>query len=94
MKKKSGKSRDDVIAGQGSCKAERELMIAEMTDEICRVLKERELTQREAAKLLGATQAEISRLMRGQPVNGVRLLDFLMILRKGTEKVKEFDLAL
>ena len=42
--------------------AEKELLKAQLGTEIFRILKERKLTQVEAAKLLGVKQADISRL--------------------------------
>ena len=42
--------------------AEKELLKAQLGAKILRILKERELTQVEAAKLLGVKQTEISRL--------------------------------
>ena len=42
--------------------AEKELLKAQLGTEIVRILKERKLTQIEAAKLLGVKHAEISRL--------------------------------
>ena len=46
--------------------AEEELLKAELGVEIFRILEERGLTQKEAAKILGVKQPEISRLKHGK----------------------------
>ena len=50
--------------------------------EIYRLIKERKLTQVEAAALLGTTQAQVSALMRCRPVSVSvgRLMEFLILL--------------
>ena len=45
------------------------MLKAKLTVEIYKLLKKRGVTQTEAAKLLGTTQAQISALMRCRPVS-------------------------
>jgi predicted XRE-type DNA-binding protein len=60
---------------------------AKLTVQIYRLLKERELTQADAAKLLGTTQPQVSALMRCRPVSVSvgRLIEFLTILGQDVE---------
>jgi len=55
--------------------------------QIYRLLKDRNLTQDDAAKLLGTTQPQISALMRCKPVSVSvgRLMEFLTILGQDIE---------
>jgi predicted XRE-type DNA-binding protein len=69
--------------------SEQELMKAELTLQIYRLLKARRLTQTEAAKLLRTTQPQISALMRCKPVSVSvgRLMEFLTVLGQDVEVV-------
>jgi predicted XRE-type DNA-binding protein len=55
--------------------------------QIYKLLKERGLTQSEAARLLGTTQAQVSTLMRCRPVSVSvgRLMEFLTALGQDVE---------
>ena len=81
------KSSGNVFADLGLPDSEQELVKAKLTVQIYRLLKDRELTQAEAAKLLGTTQAQVSMLMRCRPVSVSvgRLMQFLTILGQDVE---------
>lgn len=81
------KSSGNVFADLGFPNSEQELLKAKLTVQIYRVLKERNMAQADAAKLLGATQAQASALMRCRPVSVSvgRLLDFLTMLGQDLE---------
>jgi predicted XRE-type DNA-binding protein len=84
-------SSGNVFADLGFRNAKQELLKAKLTIEIYRLLKKRGLTQQQAAKLLGTTQAQISALMRCKPVSVSvgRLMEFLTVLGQDIEvKVK------
>ncbi len=87
MKEDSEKSSGNVFADLGFPNSEQELVKAKLTGEIYRLLKNRGLTQAEAAKLLGTTQAQVSTLMRCRPVSVSvgRLMEFLTILGQDIE---------
>jgi predicted XRE-type DNA-binding protein len=76
------KSSGNVFADLGFPHSEQELVKAKLTVQIYRLLKDRDLSQTEAAKLLGATQLQVSALMRCRPVSLSigRLIEFLTIL--------------
>jgi predicted XRE-type DNA-binding protein len=80
MKRDHEKSSGNVFADLGFRNAKQELLKAKLTVEIYKLLKRRGLTQQEAAKLLGTTQAQISARMRCKPVSVSvgRLMEFLM----------------
>jgi predicted XRE-type DNA-binding protein len=82
MKRDHEKSSGNVFADLGFRNSKQELMKAKLTVEIYRHLKARGLTQQEAAKLLGTTQAQVSALMRCKPVSVSvgRLMEFLTAL--------------
>jgi predicted XRE-type DNA-binding protein len=82
MKKDHKKSSGNVFADLGFPNSEQELVKAKLTVQIYRILKDRDLTQAEAAKLLGTTQAQVSALMRCRPVSVSigRLMGFLTTL--------------
>lgn len=85
MKRKNADYEDssgNVFADLGFRNAKQELLKAKLTVEIYRLLKKRGLTQKEAAKLLGTTQAQVSTLMRCKPVSVSvgRLMEFLTVL--------------
>ena len=77
----------NIFADLGLPNSEQELVKAKLTIQIYRLLKERGLTQAEAAKLLGTTQARVSALMRCKPtsVSVGRLMEFLTILGQDVE---------
>ncbi|MFZ0932582.1 MAG: helix-turn-helix transcriptional regulator [Syntrophobacteraceae bacterium] len=81
------KSSGNVFADLGFPNSEQELVKAKLTVQIFRLLKDRGVTQTEAAKLLGTTQAQVSALMRCRPVSVSvgRLMDFLTILGQDVE---------
>ncbi len=76
------RSSGNVFADLGLPNSEQELVKAKLTVQIYRLLKDRKLTQTQAAKLLGTTQAQVSALMRCRPVSVSvgRLMEFLTIL--------------
>ena len=80
-------SSGNVFADLGFRNSKQELLKAKLTIEIYRLLKKRGLTQREAAALLGTTQAQVSALMRCKPVSVSvgRLMEFLTVLGQDIE---------
>ena len=82
MKRDYEHSSGNVFADLGFRNSKQELLKAQLTVEIYKNLKARALTQQEAAKLLGTTQAQVSALMRCKPVSVSvgRLMEFLTIL--------------
>jgi predicted XRE-type DNA-binding protein len=80
-------SSGNVFADLGLRNPKQELLKAKLTVEIYRLLKKRGLTQHEAAKLLGTTQAQVSTLMRCKPVSVSvgRLMEFLTVLGQDIE---------
>jgi len=87
MAKDHEKSSGNVFADLGFPNSEQELVKAKLTVQIYRLLKDREFTQIEAAKLLGTTQAQVSALMRCRPVSVSvgRLMQFLTTLGQDVE---------
>ena len=81
------RSSGNVFADLGLPNSEQELVKAKLTVQIYRLLKDRKLTQTQAAKLLGTTQAQVSALMRCRPVSVSvgRLMEFLTILGQDVE---------
>jgi predicted XRE-type DNA-binding protein len=81
------KSSGNIFTDLGFPQSEQELMKAKLTVQIYRLLKDRDLTQAEAAKLLGTTQAQVSALMRCRPVSVSvgRLIEFLTMLGQDVE---------
>lgn len=77
----------NVFTDLGFPHSEQELVKAKLTVQIYRLLKDRGLTQTEAAKLLGSTQPQVSALMRCRPVSVSvgRLIEFLTILGQDVE---------
>jgi predicted XRE-type DNA-binding protein len=77
----------NVFADLGFRNSKQELLKAKLTVEIYRLLKKRGVTQKEAAKLLGTTQAQVSTLMRCKPVSVSvgRLMEFLNVLGQDVE---------
>jgi predicted XRE-type DNA-binding protein len=80
-------SSGNVFADLGFRNPKQELLKAKLTIEIYRLLKSRGVTQQQAAKLLGTTQAQVSALMRCKPVSISvgRLMEFLTILGQDIE---------
>ena len=60
---------------------------AKLTVQIYQILKERKVTQKDAAQLLGTTQAQVSALMRCRPtsVSVGKLMEFLTTLGQDVE---------
>jgi predicted XRE-type DNA-binding protein len=82
MKRDYEKSSGNVFADLGFRNSKQELLKAKLTVEIYKLLKAQGVTQQEAAKLLGTTQAQVSALMRCKPVSVSvgRLMEFLTML--------------
>ena len=82
MKRDFEKSSGNIFADLGFRNSKQELLKAKLTVEIYKQLKARGVTQQEAAKLLGTTQAQVSALMRCKPVSVSvgRLMEFLTVL--------------
>jgi predicted XRE-type DNA-binding protein len=80
-------SSGNVFADLGFPNSQQELIKAKLTLRIYRLLKDLGLTQAEAAKLLGTTQAQVSMLMRCRPVSVSvgRLMEYLTILGQDVE---------
>jgi predicted XRE-type DNA-binding protein len=80
-------SSGNVFADLGLRNSKQELLKAKLTIEIYKLLKKRAVTQTEAAKLLGTTQAQVSALMRCKPVSVSvgRLMEFLNVLGQDVE---------
>lgn len=80
-------SSGNVFADLGFRNSKQELLKAKLTIEIYKLLKKRGITQKEAAKLLGTTQAQVSALMRCKPVSVSvgRLMEFLNVLGQDVE---------
>ena len=83
VKKGSG----NVFADLGFRNSKQEMLKARLTVEIYKLLSKRGITQSEAAKLLGTTQAQVSALMRCRPVSVSvgRLMEFLNVLGQDIE---------
>src|ERR1700733_10459475 len=90
-KKKSGKrvveGTANVFADLGLPNAEQDLLKAQLALQIYRIIKERGLTQTQAAKALGIKQPHVSLLMRNRAgsFSVGRLLDFLAALGQDVE---------
>jgi predicted XRE-type DNA-binding protein len=80
-------SSGNVFADLGFRNSKQEMLKAKLTVEIYKLLRKRGVTQSEAAKLLGATQAQVSALMRCRPmsVSVGRLMEFLNVLGQNVE---------
>jgi len=80
-------SSGNVFADLGFPNSEQELVKAKLTVQIYQILRDRKVTQTEAARLLGTTQAQVSALMRCRPVSVSvgKLMDFLNILGRDIE---------
>ena len=80
-------SSGNIFADLGLPDSEQERVKAQLTIQIYRILKTRGLTQTEAAKVLGTSQAQVSTLMRCKPVSVSvgRLMEFLTALGRDVE---------
>jgi predicted XRE-type DNA-binding protein len=80
-------SSGNVFADLGFRNSKQELLKAKLTVQIYRLLKKRGVTQKEAARILGTTQAQVSALMRCKPVSVPvgRLMEFLNVLGQDIE---------
>ena len=85
---------DDVIEGSGNVfadlglpNADLEQTKARLTFEIARIIKDRGLTQVEAARVLGIQQPHVSALIRNRAgaFSVGRLIDFLTVLGRNVE---------
>lgn len=87
MGKTIEKSKGNVFADLGLADAEQELLKAKLTLQVHRLLKARNLTQAETARLLGTTQPQVSALIALKPVSVSvgRLMEFLTILGQDVE---------
>lgn len=95
MKKRKKIAREDAIkVGSGNVFAdlglpnpEQELLKAELTLQIYRLIKQRNLTQTQAGKILGISQPHVSALARNRAGNFSvgRLLEFLTALGQNVE---------
>src|ERR1700686_5697229 len=81
------RSSGNVFADLGFTNSKQELLKAKLTVQIYRLLKDRDVTQQQAAKILGTTQAQVSALMRCRPVSVSvgRLMEFLTVLGQDGE---------
>ena len=77
----------NVFADLGLPNPEQELMKAELTLQIYRIIKQRGMTQTEAAKALGIKQPHVSLLMRNRAgsFSVGRLMEFLTALGQDVE---------
>jgi predicted XRE-type DNA-binding protein len=77
----------NVFADLGLPNAEQELLKAQLTPQIYRIVKQRGLTQTQAAKALGVRQPHVSLLMRNRAgtFSVGRLIDFLTALGQDVE---------
>src|SRR5712672_4374829 len=80
-------SSGNVFADLGLPNSEQELLKADLTVQIYRLIRGRGLTQTQAAELLGTTQSQVSALMRCRPVSVSvgRLMEFLNVLGQDVE---------
>jgi predicted XRE-type DNA-binding protein len=80
-------SSGNVFADLGFPNSEQELVKAKLTVQIYQILRDRKLTQTDAARLLGTTQAQVSALMRCRPVSVSvgKLMEFLTTLGQDVE---------
>ena len=77
----------NIFADLGIPNPEQELLKAELTLQIYRIVKQRNLTQVQAGKILGISQPHVSALARNRAGNFSigRLLDFLTALGQNVE---------
>ncbi len=81
------KSSGNVFADLGLPHPEQELLKAQLTLRIYRLIKQRGITQTEAGKVLGIKQPHVSALMRNRAgsFSVERLMDFLTLLGQDIE---------
>src|SRR5579863_8237834 len=79
--------RGNVFADLGLPNPDQEQLKAELTLQIYRIIKQRNLTQTQAGKILGISQPHVSALARNRAGNFSvgRLLDFLTALGQNVE---------
>ncbi len=79
----------NVFADLGRPDADAQFLKAELATRINEIIRRRRLTQTQAAKLLGLSQPDVSRLLRGnfQDYSVERLLRLLMALGRDVEIV-------
>lgn len=77
----------NVFADLGLPDAEQELLKAHLTLQLHKIIKERDLTQAEAGKILGIKQPHVSALMRNRSgtFSVGRLMEFLTALGQDVE---------
>jgi predicted XRE-type DNA-binding protein len=77
----------NVFADLGLPNPEQVLLKAQLTLQIYTILKDRDMTQVEIAKILGVRQPQVSLLMRNRAGNFSvgRLMEFLMALRQDVQ---------
>jgi predicted XRE-type DNA-binding protein len=80
-------SSGNIFADLGLPNPEQELLKAQLTLQIYRILKDSRMTQVEIAKVLGVRQPQVSLLMRNRAGNFSigRLMEFLTALRRDVE---------
>jgi predicted XRE-type DNA-binding protein len=80
---------NNVFADLGLPNAEEHLLKAQLVHKISTIMKERGLTQAEAAQILGVKQPDVSNLLRGQfrLVSVEKLLRYLVALGQDIEIV-------
>ena len=80
-------SSGNIFADTGLQQPDQELLKAKLTLQIYRLIKSRELTQKQAGEILGVKQPHVSALMRNRSGNFSvgRLMDFLTILGQDVE---------
>ncbi|MYB34595.1 MAG: XRE family transcriptional regulator [Gammaproteobacteria bacterium] len=80
---------DNVYRDLGYPDADVHLLKSELVARVDKIIRERSLTQVEAARLLGLSQSDISRLLRGnfREYSMERLLRLLMMLGRDVEIV-------
>ena len=80
---------ENVFADLGFPNADEHLVKAQLVHKISNIMKERQLTQAEAARILGVKQPDVSNLMRGQfrLVSVEKLLHYLVALGQDVEIV-------
>ena len=83
------RSSGNVFADLGLSNPDERLAKAELALALSRAIKERELTQREAATLMGIDQPKVSHVLRGRlaDFSTERLMSFLMELGQDVEIV-------
>jgi len=83
------RSSGNVFADLGNPDADTQLMKAELASQIDEIIRGRRLTQADAAKLLGVSQPDVSRLLRGnfRDYSVDRLLRLLVELGRDVEIV-------